>query len=90
MLPKMIGVAAAVIMIGGAVMLSSTEASARLGGVGWGSGRGIAVARVGGLEWRGGGIGVARIGGGGVRTRPRTALAKKTLTGRPIDATWPE
>ena len=69
MLGKRIAVIAAAAAIGGAVALSSTEASARCGGVGWGAGfrgGGIGVARVGGWGW-GGGIGVVRVGGWGWR-----------------------
>ena len=66
MLRKMILVIAAIAAIGGAVALSSTEASARWGGRGWGGGHfafgSVGVARVAGWGWRGPGWGVARVG----------------------------
>src|SRR5215510_4751808 len=59
MLRKMILVIAALAAIGGAVALSSNEASARWGGGrGWGGGHAfgsVGIGRVGGLGWRGAG-----------------------------------
>src|SRR3954469_4942494 len=57
MLRKMILVIAAIVTVSGAVALSSTEASARWGGRGWGGGHAAfgSVGRVGGWGWRGGG-----------------------------------
>jgi len=73
MLRKMIFIIAAITAISGAVALSSTEASARWGGRGWGGGHFACgsggVGRVGGWGWRGGGWGWrgARVAGWGWR-----------------------
>ena len=73
MLRKMILVIAAMAAISGAVALSSTEASARWGGRGWGGGHfafgSVGIGRVGGWGWRSpgwgwGGLRVARAGWG--------------------------
>src|SRR5215475_12944206 len=57
MLRKMILIIAAIATISGAVALSSSEASARWGGRGWGGGHAAfgSVGRVGGWGWRGAG-----------------------------------
>src|SRR5215813_13540710 len=57
MLRKMILVIAAIATISGSVALSSSEASARWGGRGWGGGHAAfgSVGRVGGWGWRGAG-----------------------------------
>jgi hypothetical protein len=66
MLRKLIVAIASFITIGGAVALSSTEASAQWrGGWGW-RGGGIGIGRVGGWGWRGG-VGVVGVGGWGWR-----------------------
>src|SRR5689334_7934669 len=64
MLRKIILVIAAIVTVSGAVALSSTEASARWGGRGWGGGHAAfgSVGRVGGWGWRG-----ARVAGWGWR-----------------------
>src|SRR4029450_375406 len=66
--------------IGGAVALSSTEASARWGGRGWGGGHAafgsVGIGRVGGWGWRGAGgrgAGWGWRGGGGGGARERHA-----------------
>src|SRR5262245_49757102 len=59
MFRKMILVIAAMVAVSGAVALSSSEASARWGGRGWGGGHAafgsVGVGRVGGWGWRGAG-----------------------------------